>query len=79
MRQVPSLACGTSKTVYPAWGDYPLFDDTVYSIELNVVRSVPEWDGQDVRIILEEDAVLTGGAMFWLDGRQDSFHLIGLA
>ncbi len=61
----------------PGVGDYPLFDDTVYSIELNVVRSVPEWDRQDVRIMLEEDAVLTGGAMFWLDGRQDSFHLIG--
>ena len=58
-------------------GDYSLFDDTVYSIELNVTKSIPEWDGQDVRIMLEEDAVLTGGEMRWLDGRQESFHLIG--
>ena len=61
----------------PGIGDYPLFDDTVYSIELNVAHSVPEWDGQDARIMLEEDAVLTGGAMRWLDGRQESFYLIG--
>ena len=61
----------------PGVGDYPLNDDTVYSIELNVTKSVPEWDGQDVRIMLEEDAALTGGGMRWLDGRQETFHLIG--
>lgn len=61
----------------PGVGDYPLYDDTVYSIELNVTRSIPEWQGQDARIMLEEDAVLTGGNMRWLDGRQESFYLIG--
>lgn len=61
----------------PGVGDYPLYEDTAYSIELNVARSVPEWDGQDARIMLEEDAVLAGGAMRWLDGRQETFHLIG--
>jgi Xaa-Pro aminopeptidase len=58
-------------------GDYELFDDTVYSVELNVIKSVPEWGGQDVRIMLEEDAILTGGKMQWLDSRQDNFYLIG--
>jgi len=61
----------------PGLGDYPLYVDTVYSIELNIVRSVPEWDGQDLRIMLEEDAVLADGAIRWLDGRQESFYLIG--
>ena len=61
----------------PGVGDYPLYDDTVYSIELNVAKTVPEWGGQDVRVMLEEDAALTGGEMRWLDGRQQSFHLIG--
>ena len=61
----------------PGLGDYPLYDDTVYSIELNVLHSVPEWDGQDARIMLEEDAVLCDGAMRWLNGRQESFYLIG--
>ena len=61
----------------PGVGDYPLFDDTVYSIELNIVKSVPEWNDQDVRIMLEEDAVLSGGEMRWLDGRQEALYLIG--
>jgi hypothetical protein len=58
-------------------GDYELFDDTCYSIELNVKKSVPEWDGQEVRIALEEDAVLSDGRMRWLAGRQTEFHLVG--
>ncbi len=61
----------------PGAGDYPLVDNTVYSIELNIVKSLPEWDGQDARIMLEEDAVLSGGEMRWLDGRQTSLFLIG--
>ena len=61
----------------PGAGDYPLVHDTVYSIELNIVKSLPEWAGQDARIMLEEDAVLSGGEMRWLDGRQTSLFLIG--
>jgi hypothetical protein len=58
-------------------GDYELFDDTCYSIELNVRRDVPEWDNQEVRIGLEEDAVFSNGALRWLDGRQERLILIG--
>ncbi len=58
-------------------GDYPLYEDTVYSIELNATASAPEWDGQDVRIMLEEDAALGSGGARWLHGRQERFHLIG--
>ena len=60
----------------PEQGDYELFDDTCYAIELNVVKSVPEWGGQQVRMALEEDAVLTGGRFQWLGGRQTRLHLI---
>jgi hypothetical protein len=61
----------------PGKGDYELFDQTVYSIELNVTRPVPEWDNQVVRMALEEDAALVNGQMHWLDGRQTALHLIG--
>ncbi len=61
----------------PGVGDYRLHDDTVYSIELNISKGIPEWGGQDARIMLEEDAVLSNSEMRWLDGRQESFHLIG--
>jgi len=58
-------------------GDYEVNDNTAYSIELNIITPVPEWDGQEVRIMLEEDAVLQDGVMRWLHGRQTTFHLIG--
>jgi hypothetical protein len=61
----------------PGRGDYELFDNTCYSIELNITKAVPEWENQVVRIALEEDAVLSGGQMRWLSGRQTAFHLIG--
>ena len=57
-------------------GDYELFDDTCYSIELNVKKDVPEWDGQEVMFAFEEEAVLTYGSAQWLSGRQTQFHLI---
>ncbi|RIK30152.1 MAG: Xaa-Pro aminopeptidase [Chloroflexi bacterium] len=61
----------------PGKGDYELFDQTVYSIELNVTTPVPEWDNQVVRMALEEDAALVNGQMRWLAGRQTALHLIG--
>ena len=73
----PIIGLWDKQDFVPGSGEYPLFDHTVYSIELNILKSVPEWDGQDVRIMLEEDAVLTEGGMRWLDGRQQSLHLIG--
>ena len=60
----------------PGRGDYELFDETCYSIELNVRHAVPEWGGQEVRMALEEDAILSGGKMHWLDGRQEKLYLI---
>lgn len=57
-------------------GDYPVYDDTAYSNELNVTAPVAEWGDQVVRIALEEDILLTGGRVYWLDGRQEAFHII---
>jgi hypothetical protein len=73
----PTIGLWDMQDGVPGNGDYELFDDTCYSIELNVVKKVPDWDGQDVRIMLEEDAVLTGGKVRYLHGRQTEFHLIG--
>jgi len=57
-------------------GDFPLDEDTVHSIELNVRANVPEWGNQEVRIALEQDAVFTRGRASFLDKRQTSLHLI---
>ena len=60
----------------PGLGDFPLFEDTVHSIELNVRAAVPEWGNQEVRVELEQDAVFTKNGPRWLDVRQTSLILI---
>jgi len=60
----------------PGRGDYPVYDNTCYSIELNVKAPVAEWGNQTVTMALEEDAMLAGGTIAWLDGRQERLHLI---
>jgi len=57
-------------------GDYPLFSDTAYSIELFAATEVKEWGGKLVRIMLEQDGVFTGEKFYYLDGRQKALHLI---
>jgi hypothetical protein len=73
----PTIGLWDQQGGVPGRGDYPIYDDTVYSIELNVRRAVAEWGGQIVRMALEEDAVMSGGKMRWLHGRQEALHLIG--
>jgi Xaa-Pro aminopeptidase len=51
-------------------GTYAMQPNTAYSIELNVQAAVPEWGGQVVRFMTEEDAYFDGKAVFYLDGRQ---------
>lgn len=57
-------------------GDYPLFENTAYSIELFAATPVPEWGDKPVRIMLEEDGVYSNGQFYFLDGRQKELFLI---
>ena len=57
-------------------GDFPMHEDTAYSIELNSTVSIPEWDGQDVRFMLEEDAFFDGQSVRYINGRQEELILI---
>ncbi len=58
-------------------GDYPLYYNTCYAIEMNNVYKVHEWDGQSVRMGLEEGGVFTekDGCQF-IDGRQTKLYII---
>lgn len=56
--------------------EYPLYPNTAYSIEFSATTSVPEWDGQDVRIGFEEDAIFVDGVCRFIDGHQKRFLLI---
>jgi hypothetical protein len=73
----PTIGLWDHQEGVPGKGEYEFFDDTCYSIELNVKKTIPEWDGQQVLFGLEEEAALTGGRVQWLSGRQTHFHLIG--
>jgi len=61
----------------PVRGDYPLYYNTCYAIEMNNIYEVPEWDGQSVRMGLEEGGVYTkkDGCKF-IDGRQTKLFII---
>lgn len=55
----------------------PAFREGSYtSIELNTSTAVPEWGGQKVTMMMEDDAYLTKDGMKWFRPRQTSFYLI---
>jgi Xaa-Pro aminopeptidase len=60
----------------PGMGDYPMYADVCWAIELSVRARVPEWDGQEINMALEEDAVVSARGVSFLDGRQKRFHLV---
>ena len=72
----PTIGLWDNQGGVPGRGDYPLFPNTAHSIELNAAVAVPEWGGQTVRIMLEEDAFFDGERTWYLDGRQTDFWLI---
>jgi hypothetical protein len=59
-------------------GDYPLFPNAAYSIELNAETPIGKWDDKPARIMLEEDAIFLNDrdGVRWLDGRQTEIIVI---
>jgi Xaa-Pro aminopeptidase len=72
----PTIGLWDRQGGVPGPGDYPLFADTVFSIELNVLAAVAEWDDQDVQIALEQDAAVTRSGKVFLDKRQTELILV---
>jgi Xaa-Pro aminopeptidase len=72
----PTIGLWDQQGGVPGKGDYPLYANTAYSIELNAAVSVPEWEGQEILIKLEEDAFFDGDTVGYIDGRQKALHLI---
>jgi Xaa-Pro aminopeptidase len=54
----------------------PFREGSYTSIELNTATAVPEWGGQKVTIMMEDDAYLTKEGMKWFRPRQTAFYLI---
>ncbi|MEQ8264607.1 M24 family metallopeptidase [Pseudohaliea sp.] len=71
----PTIGLWDQQGGVPGPGDYPLYPDTAYSIELYAESDVPAW-GKRVRIKLEEDAFFDGETVRYIDGRQRALWLI---
>ena len=56
-------------------GEYPLYKNTAYSIELFAATEIEEW-GKIVRIMLEEDGLFDGEKFYFLDGRAEEIYTI---
>lgn len=56
-------------------GDYPVHDNTAYSLELNATAYCETY-GCDVRFAMESDILLKNGKVHFLAGRQENFHLV---
>jgi hypothetical protein len=71
----PTIGMWDQQQGVPGGGDYPMYPNTAYSIELYAETEIADW-GKPVRIKLEEDAFFDGETTWYIDGRQKSFHLI---
>ena len=61
----------------PGRGDPPVIPSMWFSTEMQVTTPVPEWDGQPVRMAVEEEAEITAdGEMRWMLRRQTELHLV---
>jgi Xaa-Pro aminopeptidase len=56
-------------------GDYPLYHNTAYSIELNTKVYLPQWN-KEIRMMMEEDAFFDANGVRYIDDRQEALFLI---
>lgn len=71
----PTIGLWDQQGGVPGKGDYTMYYNTAYSIELNAASEVEEW-GKIIRIMLEEDGVFTEDGFEYLDGRQEYLYTI---
>ncbi len=57
-------------------GDYKLFNNTLYSLELNTKSVVKEWNDQSVMFALETDIIFKEDKVYYASERQTDFHYI---
>ncbi|MEP6390673.1 MAG: M24 family metallopeptidase [Halioglobus sp.] len=70
-----TLGMWDSQDGVPGSGDYPLYENTVFSIELNAASYIQEWS-KEIRIMLEEDAFFGEEGVTYIDGRQTELIVI---
>lgn len=71
----PTIGMWDAQGGVPGTGDYPLYPNTVYAIELNTTVNIPEWK-RDIRIMFEEAGFFGEGGFRYVNGRQTELLLI---
>lgn len=71
----PTIGMWDSQGGVKGKGDYPLYENTAYSIELFAATEIKEWK-KIVRIMLEEDGVFSASGFYFLDGRMEEILTI---
>lgn len=72
----PLIGLPWEQKANPGRGDVRVIPNSCFTMELSVTGLIPEWEGEDVRLPLEEDVIWDGAVCRPLDGRQTAFHLI---
>ena len=71
----PTIGMWDSQEGVPVTGDYPLYKNTVYAIELNTTVKLEEWN-KDIRIMLEEAGFFGKSGFKYVNGRQQTIKAI---
>ena len=71
----PTIVMWDKQEGVPINGDYPLYPNTAFSIELNAKVYVKSWN-KEIAIMLEEDAYFDGNETKYIDPRQTELILI---
>ncbi|WP_026750600.1 M24 family metallopeptidase [Sediminibacterium sp. C3] len=74
----PTIGMWDMQNGVPGSGDYPMYYQTAYSIELNAAVEIKEWK-KTIRIMLEQDGYFDQNGFRYISGRQTKFHLVGNA
>ncbi len=72
----PTIGLWDQQGGVPGKGDYPLYYNTAYSIELNAKVAIPEWNNKVIRIMLEEDGFFDQTGFQYIGGRQHKIYTI---
>ncbi len=71
----PTIGLWDSQDGVEGAGDYPLYPNTVYAIELNTTVTIPEWK-RDIRVMLEEAGFYGEDGFRYVNGRQTKLLII---
>jgi Xaa-Pro aminopeptidase len=71
----PTIGMWDSQGGVPGTGDYPLYFNTVYAIELNTTVTIQPWN-KNIRIMLEEDGFYGEEGFRYIRGRQEKIKIV---